>query len=82
MGGDDSEADTRLIAAAPDLLDVARRVADYFEHTNAPLTVLDAIVEQLDGKTWSSDTLDNIAGILRDAGYAVRDEFFAGEPQA
>jgi hypothetical protein len=47
-----------------------------------PLTVLDAIVEQLDGKTWSSDTLDNIAGILRDAGYAVRDEFFAGEPQA
>jgi hypothetical protein len=39
MGGDDSEADTRLIAAAPDLLDVARRVADYFEHTNAPLGI-------------------------------------------
>ena len=32
---------------------------------------LDAIHAELDGKEWSSDTLDNIAAILRDAGYSI-----------
>lgn len=32
-------ANARLIAAAPDLLDVARRVAEYFADTDAPLGI-------------------------------------------
>lgn len=34
---------------------------------------LDAIAALLDGQEWSPDTLDDIARILRDAGYEIRD---------
>ena len=33
--------------------------------------ILEAIVDQLDGKVWTPDTLDAIAGILRGAGYEI-----------
>jgi hypothetical protein len=45
-----------------------------------PYAVLDAITETLDGQEWSSDTLDAIATILREAGYPIRDQFHAGPP--
>lgn len=32
---------------------------------------LNSIHAELDGKEWSSDTLDNVAAILRDAGYSI-----------
>src|SRR5690606_1390637 len=34
------------------------------------------IVEQLDGREWDDETLDNIAGFLRDEGYNLRDVNF------
>ena len=34
---------------------------------------LDAMQRVLDGTEWSADTLDEIADILRDAGYTVSD---------
>jgi len=35
--------------------------------------VLEAIVEVLDGKQWDADTCDDIACVLRGAGYTIRD---------
>lgn len=39
----------------------------------APLTTLDLIHAEMDGKEWDSDTTEAVAGHLRDAGYTVRD---------
>lgn len=38
-----------------------------------PFDTLNAIHAALDGQVWSPDTLDTIAKILRDAGYALAD---------
>lgn len=44
---DEAEANARLIAAAPAMLEVLQRVADHFEDTDAPLGILaHAAIEQ------------------------------------
>jgi hypothetical protein len=48
------------------------RVAAALEKQLTP-DVVAAIVRELDGTEWSADTVDAIAGILRRAGYTVRD---------
>ena len=35
--------------------------------------LLDEIVDRLDGQDWTPDTLDQIANILRQAGYVIRE---------
>lgn len=40
---------------------------------DALVDCLDEVVAQLDGKEWSPDTLDTIAGILRSYGYTIRE---------
>ncbi len=35
--------------------------------------VLEAIVEELDGKEWDADTCENIATILTNAGYTINE---------
>lgn len=37
------------------------------------IEVLEMIVDLLDGKQWTPDTLDRIAEILRNAGFRIRD---------
>lgn len=54
------DAETKLIA----LLALEDRLA-----TDA----LDAIHTMLDAREWDGDTLDRIASIMRDAGYAIRE---------
>lgn len=39
----------------------------------AARSTLDAIAEALDGKEWNAETLEQVASILRDAGYALRE---------
>jgi len=41
------------------------------DHRQAPL--LDRIAAMLDGQVWTPDTLDQIAAILRAAGYQIRE---------
>lgn len=45
-----------------------------------PNDTLQQIADILSGQTWSSDTLDAIATILREAGWEIRDNFHAPEP--
>jgi len=38
------------------------------------------IVELLDGTEWGSQTLDDIANLLREGGYQIRDPFYSAGP--
>ena len=38
------------------------------------------IVELLDGTEWGSQTLDDIANLLREGGYQIRDPFYSSGP--
>ena len=45
-----------------------------------PSQVLGDIVDLLDGTEWGSETLDEIAKLLREAGYQIRDPFYSSGP--
>jgi hypothetical protein len=48
----ETEANARLIASSPDLLFLARKVAEHFENTDAPLGILArAVIEKVEGQS-------------------------------
>lgn len=52
--------------------DYATVAAEAVDRWNARTTV-DAVRHQLDGKVWGPHTLDDIANLLRNAGYKIRE---------
>jgi hypothetical protein len=45
-----------------------------------PHALLLAIAKLMDGERWCSETLETIADVLNENGYAVRQQFHAAEP--
>lgn len=61
------------IQSLQELRERIRTLANYNWTKKQKLDVAGAIAEMLDGKEWSVETLDEIADVLRAAGYQVRD---------